>query len=115
MPAQSDRPGVTIMHIDNQQAGIAVSKYNEKLTIDMDKINSLTQNGDYRLVHSNAKPTPSAGLIFARHKIDSFKQYPAFLSDSMNQPEGTVQRALAELYKKDKKNLRLLIDGLIRY
>ena len=93
----------------------AVSKYNEKLTIDMDKMNGLTQNGDYRLVHSTAKAEPSAGLTFAWNKINEFKNKDTFLSDSMHREKGTVQRALAELYKKDKKNLRVLIRELIRY
>jgi hypothetical protein len=87
----------------------AVSKYNEKLTIDMDKMSGLTQNGDYRLVHSTTKAAPSAD------KINEFKNKDKFLSDSMDQEKGTVQRALAALYKKDKKNLKVLIKELIRY
>lgn len=93
----------------------AVNKHNEKLTIDMEKINGLAQNGDYRLVHSNAKATPSAGLTFAKDTIRRFRENVRFYDSSMDQEDGAVQRALAVLYKKDKKNLRFLINGLIEY
>jgi hypothetical protein len=93
----------------------AVNKHNEKLTIDMEKINGLAQNGDYRLVHSNAKATPSAGLTFAKDTVSRFREHVQFYDSSMHQEDGAVQRALAVLYKKDKKNLRFLIDGLIKY
>lgn len=93
----------------------AVSKYNAKLTIDMDKMSGLTQNGDYRLVHSTAKAEPSAGLTFARDTLLTFKNNTHAPDSYMDQKDGTIQRALAELYKKDKKNLKVLIRGLIRY
>lgn len=93
----------------------AVNKHNEKLTIDMEKINGLAQNGDYRLVHSNAKATPSAGLTFAKDTVRRFRENVQFYDSSMDQEDGAVQRALAVLYKKDKKNLRFLINGLIKY
>ena len=93
----------------------AVNKHNGKLTIDMEKINGLAQNGDYRLVHSNAKAAPSAGLTFAKDTVRRFKENVQFYDSSMDQEDGAVQRALAVLYKKDKKNLRFLINGLIEY
>ena len=93
----------------------AVSKYNEKLTIDTERISRLTQNGDYRLVHSTAKAEPSKGLDFAKYAIKRFNDYTEFYDSSMDKPEGTLQNALAELYKKDKKNLRYLIKGLMKY
>ena len=93
----------------------AVSKYNEKLTIDTERISRLTQNGDYRLVHSTAKAEPSEGLLAAKSALKNFKRNPSFLASSINQKEGTLQKALAELYKKDKNNLKNLIKRLIEY
>jgi hypothetical protein len=93
----------------------AVNKHNEKLTIDMEKINGLAQNGDYRLVHSNAKATPSAGLTFAREEIRRFGDNLRLYNSYMDQEDGTLERALAVLYKKDKENLKVLIKGLLKY
>ena len=93
----------------------AVSKYNEKLTIDTERISRLTQNGDYRLVHSTAKAEPSEGLLAAKSALKNFKRNPSFLASSINQKEGTIRKALAELHTKDEKNLRILIKLLIKY
>jgi hypothetical protein len=67
------------------------------------------------LAHSTEKAAPSAGLTFAREKIRRFGDNVRLYDSYMDQEDGTLERALAVLYKKDRKNLKVLIKGLLKY
>jgi hypothetical protein len=57
---------------------------------------------------------PRRAASFAREKsVDSenLRLYDSY----MDREDGTLERALAVLYKQDKENLKVLIKGLLKY
>ena len=97
----------------NPARGFAVNKEGHDITFNMNEINRLTTNGDYRLVHAYAEAEPNERLKFARETVSLFERDPGVLSSYSNQSEaGSVHRALANLFTKDKASLKTLLADL---
>ena len=97
----------------NPARGFAVNKEGHDITFNMNEINRLTTNGDYRLVHANAEAEPNERLKFARETVSLFERDTGVLSSYSTQSEaGSVHRALANLFTKDKASLKTLLADL---
>ena len=97
----------------NPAKGFAVNKDDHNITFNMSAMNSLTTNGDYRLVHAYEEPEPNTRLKFARETFSLFERQPDIhMSYRSHSQEGSVQRALADLFAKDKMSLKILLADL---
>jgi hypothetical protein len=91
--------------------GFAVNKDGDELTFNMKEICNLKTNGDYRLVHSYDLPNQS--LDQARNIVNTFNTDSSINADYLkSSPHGSIQRALAELYKKDPIHINILLANL---
>jgi hypothetical protein len=48
-------------------------------------------------------------------KVRRFREHVEFYDSYMNQEDGTLEKALAVLYKQDKESLKVLIKKLLKY
>ena len=92
--------------------GFAVNKAGDDLTFNMKEVNKLPNNGDYRLVHAYADAEPHKGIQFAQRIISLFETEPGALDQYRRSREGSIQRALVNLFTADKTSLTTLLRKL---
>jgi hypothetical protein len=79
----------------------------------MKEICNLQTNGDYRLVHAYEQAAPNQSLDQARDIVNTFETDPLIHENYLTSSrQGSIQRALAELYKKDPIHINILLANL---